>query len=83
MERDPDQLFSDFLQQWAARQGCTFLVDAFDGRESNMLINGMAVDDVWGWLLPSGISEPSEDFFGCVVWTYINENLILTWKPNK
>ena len=49
---DPDQKFIAFVYKWAKQHKCTFVIDDFDGHESPDLIDGMAVDDVWGWLFP-------------------------------
>lgn len=77
---DPDQKFNLFLDQWAAAQGCTFVIQGYDGRESIELIDGMAVDDVWGWLLPKGVTQRTDEHFGCVVWNLSNGRLELTWN---
>lgn len=47
---NPDQKFFAFIQAWARKRNCRFEIENFDGRESPDLIDGMAVDDVWGWL---------------------------------
>lgn len=77
---DPDQKFFRFLMAWAKKQGRTFIPQACDGRESPDLIDGMAVDDVWGWLLPEGMTEEDDDYFGCVEWSEQNGELHLTWN---
>lgn len=77
---NPDQKFVTFLEQWAAARGCTFEVDNYDGRESPDLIDGMAVDDVWGWLLPEEVKERTDDTYGCVEWSLQNGRLMLTWN---
>ena len=56
-----------------------FEIENFDGRESPDLIDGMAVDDVWGWLLPEGVTEKDDDHFGCVEWRLNNGKLELSW----
>lgn len=84
LNRDADQKFDDFLQEWAKRKGCTFVVEAFDGRESDEPIDGMNPDDVWGWLLPNGTTERTDDNFddnfGCVEWSVENGKLRLSWN---
>ena len=75
---DADQKFNAFLKQWAENQGCDFEIESFDGRESPELIDGMAVDDVWGWLTPKGQERKDEDF-GCVEWRVEEGQLILKW----
>ena len=77
---NPDQKFFDFINRWAAAQGCTFIEQGCDGRESPALIDGMAADDVWGWLLPEGITQKSDEFFGCIVWNVVDGKLNLTWE---
>lgn len=77
---DPDQKFYNFIQEWARKQGCTLIVDACDGRESEDLIDGMAVDDVWGWLLREGETEKTEENFGCLEWSVRNGKLHLEWN---
>ena len=46
-----------FLHDWAKSKGFTLIIDVCDGRESSDLIDGMAVDDVWCWLLPNGVNQ--------------------------
>ena len=58
---NPDQKFFEFIKQWARDRGCTFEPQACDGRES--MIDGMAIDDVWGWLLPEGVTEKDDAHF--------------------
>lgn len=77
---NPDQKFLMFVQEWAKKRGCTFVAQGCDGRESPELIDGMAVDDVWGWLLPKGIFETEDKFFGCVEWNNNAGKLQLTWN---
>ena len=77
---DPDQKFIAFIEEWAEKQGCDFIIEDFDGHESPELIDGMAVDGVWGWLVPKGVTEKSDEYFGCVEWSVQNGNLILTWN---
>ena len=76
---DADQKFFAFIMQWAKERKCTFIVHGCDGRESDHLIDGMAADDVWGWLLPEGIAEPSDEHFGCVEWKEADGHLELEW----
>lgn len=77
---NPDQKFFNFIDNWAAAQGCVFIEQGCDGRESADLIDGMAADDVWGWLLPKGVTEKNDDFFGCIEWSIRDNKLILTWN---
>lgn len=77
---DADQKFFAFVNEWASKRGCTFVVEGYDGRECDHLIDGMAADDVWGWMLPNGTTVPNDTFFGCVVWSEDNGQLILTWE---
>lgn len=80
---DADQKFFAFINQWASSQGLTFVEQGCDGREAEHLIDGMAVDDVWGWMLPEGVTEVSDDFFGCIVWREKNGKLILNWETQN
>lgn len=77
---DPDQKFMEFVKQWAAAQHCTFAVETFDGNESPDLIDGMAVDDVWGWLIPEGVANKTDENYGCIEWELIHGQLVLTWE---
>ena len=77
---DADQRFAAFIDQWAAKQGCRFITQACDGRESPDLIDGMAVDDVWGWLLRPGEAEATDDNFGCIEWSVENGRLKPEWN---
>lgn len=77
---DPDQKFLRFIEEWAIEKGFKFIPQACDGRESPELINGMAVDDVWGWLLPEGETELKDEYFGCMEWSVQNEKLKLQWE---
>lgn len=76
---DADQKFMAFVQEWARAQNCTFEVENFDGREPPEPIDGMAVDDVWGWLLPEGVTKPDDDYFGCVEWSEEDGKVHLKW----
>lgn len=76
---NPDQKFFAFIQAWAKKRNCRFEIENFDGRESPELIDGMAVDDVWGWLLREGETEMTDDNFGCLKWSVENGELNLTW----
>lgn len=76
----PDQKFFDFVSEWAKQRGCTFVEQGWYGRKSPDLIDGMAADDIWGWLLPEGIEEPSDSYFGCVEWSEQNGKLHLEWN---
>ena len=76
---NPDTKFIDFVEKWAEERGCRFIIEDFDGRESDSLIDGMAVDDVWGWLLREGESE-TDDNFGCLEWKLVDGQLVLEWK---
>lgn len=80
---NPDQKFFDFVQQWAKKRGWTFEIQACDGRESSDLIDGMAVDDVWGWMLPEGTAEKNNDNFGCLEWSVVNGKLMLQWNAEE
>lgn len=75
-----DQKFFHFVRDWAKDQKCTFVEQGCDGRESTHLIDDMAADDIWGWLLPEGVNEPSDDYFGCIVWKEKNGHLFLEWR---
>lgn len=77
---DPDQKFMKFVAEWASARHCTFEVETFDGNESPDLIDGMAVDDVWGWLLPVGTTEKTDEHYGCIEWKNNAGHLILEWK---
>lgn len=77
---DADQKFFNFVQEWAKNRKCTFVEQGCDGRESSRLIDGMAADDIWGWLLPDGVSEPTDEHFGCVVWAEKDGHLVLKWE---
>lgn len=77
---DPDQKFLRFIEMWAAERESKFTPQACDGRESPELIAGMAVDDVWGWLLPEGETELKDEYFGCLEWNVQNGKLELRWK---
>lgn len=77
---DPDQKFFAFLRKWAEDKNCQFIPQGCDGRESPDLIDGMAVDDVWGWLLPKDVTETSDDYFGCVEWSVQDGKLVLVWN---
>lgn len=59
-EMDSDQRFFFYIRKWAEKN-CTFVAQGCDGRESSHLIDGMDADDVWGWLLPKGITRISDD----------------------
>lgn len=76
---DADQKFISFIKDWARKRNCQFEIENFDGRESPALINGMAVDDVWGWLLQEGETKMTDDNFGCLKWNVENNELVLTW----
>mgnify|MGYP006867959372 FL=1 len=80
---DADQKFFAFIEQWAKKQNCTFVEQGCDGRESDHLIDGMAADDVWGWLLPKGVTETSDEHFGCIVWKEENNHLVLKWETSN
>ena len=76
---NPDQKFIDFLEKWADEQDCIFEIETFDGRESEDLIDGMAVDDVWGWKIPKGENK-SDNHYGCAEWNIANGKLVIAWK---
>ena len=76
---NPDQKFVAFLEKWAKDQGCTFEIESFDGREAPDLIDGMAVDDVWGWKIPVG-EKKSDDCYGCAEWKIEDGKLIIEFK---
>ncbi len=76
---DPDTKFLDFIEKWAGEQGCRFIVENYDGRESDSLIDGMAVDDVWGWLLQEG-EKKTDANFGCLEWKLVDDRLVLEWN---
>lgn len=78
---NPDQKFFEFIKRWARDRGCTFEPQACDGRES--MIDGMAVDDVWGWLLPEGAAEKGDAHFGCLEWSVENGGLALRWNAGE
>lgn len=78
---NPDQKFFEFIGQWARDRGCTFEPQACDGRES--MIDGMAIDDVWGWLLPEGVTEKDDTHFGCLEWSVENGHLALRWNAGE
>ena len=84
--KEADAKFNDFIHQWAAERGCKFIIENFDGRESPELIDGMAVDDVWGWMIPGNMEEPKEgekpddEFFGCIEWSIVDDKLHLEWN---
>ena len=63
---DPDQKYISFVRRWAEKRGDRFEIDNFDWREK--LIDGMAVADVWGGLLPEGTQEKTDENYGCVEW---------------
>lgn len=72
-----DIKFSIFLEEWAISQGMIFDIESFDGRED--FIDGMAVDDVWGWLLKSKNEPHTDDNFGVVEWS-VNDGVVkLEW----
>ncbi len=75
----PDTKFILFVEEWAKKRGCTFEIETFDGREAPDLIDGMEVDDVWGWLLPDGTTEKTDDIFGCLEWSVKDGKLELHW----
>lgn len=77
---DADQKFFACIRQWAKKQNCTFVEQGCDGRESDHLIDGMAADDVWGWLLPENTTELSDEYFGCIVWNEESGHLVLKWE---
>ena len=79
---DADQKFFLFVDEWAKSRGCKFVAQGCDGRECDHLIDGMAVDDVWGWMLPKGVKDTTDDKFGCVVWHEVNGHLTLEWETN-
>ena len=80
---DPDQRLFEFLMKWAEQMGCTFIVQACDGNEPDDLIDGMAVDDVWGWLVPMENPVKSDQYFGCAQWSLENGKLKIDWTPYK
>ena len=75
-----EQLFIRRVEQWAREQNCTFVIGDPDGHESDHLIDGMSAFDLWGWLLPKGVTEASDDYFGCVVWEEKDGHLLLHWE---
>lgn len=77
---NPDRKFYEFVIEWAKKRNCTFIVQGCDGRESPKLIDGMAADDIWGWMLPDGVKEISDDYFGCVEWSEMDGKLCLKWN---
>lgn len=79
---NPDQKFFEYIGEWARSQKCTFIEQGCDGRESYKLIDGMAADDVWGWLLPEGVKTPEDKYFGCIIWEEIEGRLHLKWDPS-
>lgn len=77
---NPDQKFFAFITGWAKDRNCIFIPQACDGRESPDLVEGMAVDDVWGWLLPEGVTKKDNEHFGCIEWSVKNGKLQLEWN---
>lgn len=77
-----DQKFFNFVQKWARERKCTFIEQGYDGRESDHLIDDMSADDIWGWLLPEGTTETSDEHFGCIVWSEENGRLLLKWEKD-
>lgn len=77
-----DQKFVQFLHKQAKNMGCSFIIDNFDGREPPDLIDGMEVDDVWGWLLPFGVTEKTNDHYGCFIWSLDDGALKITWRTD-
>lgn len=75
-----EQKFYEYIQKWASGKRCTFVEQGCDGRESDHLIDGMSADDVWGWLLPEGVTDVSDEYFGCIVWREENGRLVLEWE---
>lgn len=78
-----DQKFFFFIKKWAEERKCTFDVESCDGRESPEWIDGMAVDDVWGWLLPEGVSEHKDEYYGCLEWKVEGGKLQLHWNTER
>lgn len=76
----PDQKFYAFIDEWAKDRNCAFIEQGADGHESEGLIDGMEVDDIWGWLLPEGVTEKSDEYYGCVEWSLQDGKLVLTWN---
>ncbi|MEG1515147.1 MAG: hypothetical protein RSD95_09710 [Clostridia bacterium] len=88
---DADQKFHEFLQRHAANMGCRFMADTFEGRESDEPIDGMAVDDVSGWLVPTkeltqfkqyqraGNKDRLDGYYGYFVWHLEQSDLVLDW----
>ena len=77
---NPDQKFFNYIAKWAADHGCTFEIESYDGHESPDLIDGMAVDDVWGWLVPIGVSKNEDEHYGCLEWSVKGGKLSLSWN---
>lgn len=77
----PDQKFYQFIDRWAEAQGCRFIEQGCDGHESPDLIDGMEVDDVWGWLVPADTAQETDQHFGCIEWSVLDGKLLLTWNP--
>lgn len=75
---EADAKFNKYLKNWAKGNGKTFEIESFDGRET--LFDGMAVADVWGWLLDTPDSERTDENYGCVEWSIDGNNLTLTWN---
>ena len=80
---DPDQRYFEFVTSWANERGFDFVPEGYDGRESPELIDGMAADDVWGWLLPQGSKELNDECFGYLKWSNENGKLCLEWKDSE
>lgn len=40
----------------------------------------MAAFDFLGWLLPKGVTEAPDDYFGCIVWEEEDSHRILRWE---
>lgn len=91
---DADQKFFEFVQARAAQMRSAFILHAFEGRESDEPIDGMAVDDVSGWLVPKKElaqfkremrnrhpDAKTDARFGFFVWHIGDDGaLVLDWK---
>ena len=78
-----DIKFHDFLTEWIKKQNCRFVMESFLGREPKEFIDGMAVDDVSGYLIPLDLEEEPEDYgkyYGWIEWSMEDGKLVLTWN---
>ncbi len=74
---DADQKYIAYLEQWAKEQGKRFIIEDFDARET--LFEGMAVAEVWGWLIAED-EKPDDSNFGLLQWSLDGGALKLTFE---